>query len=125
MARPRKKRAYRPILVSGLRFRWCHKFWNRPYCLVVVLEAERSARGQRLIVERCRGTWPEGDTPPLDISIFKAVHRAREREANEEATPAFVAAVIQFALKHGWEPRENGRDFTIRYYEDGLADVVS
>jgi hypothetical protein len=125
MARPRKKRKYRPILVHGLHFRWCHEFWYRPYCLVVVLEADSSARGQRLIVERCPGSRPERDTPQLDFSIFQGFHRARERGANEEATPGFVAAAIQFALKHGWKPREDGRDFTIRYYEDGLADVVS
>jgi len=125
MARPRKKRNYRSIHVSGLDFCWCHEIWDRPYCLVVVLDGSTSARGQRLIVERCAGAPPEDHTPALDLPVFRACRRAKELLASEEATPGFVAAIIQFALKHGWQPKDRGIDFTIRYYESGYAEVVS
>jgi hypothetical protein len=125
MARPHKKGKYRPIVVDGLQFRWCHEFWYRSFCLVVVLERDTSERGQRLIVERSSDARPERDIPTLDLSIWKAFHRAREDFASEEATPGFVAAVIQFALKHGWTRGECGSDFTIRYYDDGYAEVIS
>lgn len=59
------------------------------------------------------------------LMSFVSRRRAKELRANEEATPGFVAAIIEFALKHGWQPEERGIDFTIRYYESGYAEVVS
>lgn len=88
MARPSKKRGFRPIVVDGFRYSWRLDDDNRVADLEVYLETEQSRHGQRLCVDT-KVHWPS------------------------RVTGRIVSQIIREAVRLGWNPHEVGKDFSL------------
>ncbi len=96
MARPKKKRGFRPIVVDDLTYQW-----QFDGVLTVYGDNEKSSRGQALVVSWGWVDWLE---PEYQYAISFDPHIV---------TPSFVRPAIQFALTAGWRPYASGKPFRI------------
>lgn len=103
MARPKKKREFRKIVVDQHSYQWRFNYGRSDGLLEILADDHSSARGQRLTVEWGWVDWFEPEyqsAPPFDPHIV---------------TPRFVQMAIQFAVNAGWQPRAAGADFALTY----------
>jgi hypothetical protein len=89
MARPNKKRGFRPIVVDGSPYRWRYGELNATADFEAHLETDAGFRGQRLCVNDGHMNWPT------------------------VITSAIVSRIIREAINLGWNPNESGDDFLL------------
>jgi hypothetical protein len=104
MARPKKRRGFRQIIVNEIEYRW-RLAAATPHSSLRVNLAE--TKGQTLFVQlfdfiRYTGLWTE--------QLLSATTNERVIITNK-----FVKQVILFALENGWKPEISASDFHIAY----------
>ena len=100
MARPHKKRGFRPITVDDLNYNW------RLNQLSGMIEIN--------IADSCNQRL-EVDFGWYDVWLYLGCAERPPDYEPEAITPRFVERAIRSGLQQGWWPHEKGKAFRIRY----------
>ncbi|MEM6284091.1 MAG: hypothetical protein AAF787_18000 [Chloroflexota bacterium] len=118
MARPKKKRGYRPIIVNDKQYRWRFAA-SVPRSSLYVTTADTS--GQTLIVNMTDWINPWFNLAGFMANGDEMILYVGHRNKPEIITNRFVRRVILFALEHGWQPDTAAENFYIEYYNGELT----